>query len=124
MFDAYRETIDERHATVAEAVTHIERYFAGDFGTPLLQCSFAAFEAGQLVGATLVSLDEGDPLIAQVYTAPSHQNRGIARALIQLSINTLAAKREPFVNLVVTVGNEPAEHLYKTMDFKPVRKLT
>ncbi len=119
MFDAYRGTIDERHKSAAEAVQHIKRYFAGDFGTPLLDCSFAAFEADRPVSTTLVSLDQGDPLLPQVFTAPSHQNHGIARALIQLSMNALAAKSETVVALVVTVGNEPAEHLYEAMGFEP-----
>ncbi len=119
MFDAYRGTLDERHKSAAEAVAHIERYFAGDFGTPLLDCSYVAFETGRAISAVLVSLDEGDPLLPQVFTTPSHQNRGLARALIQLSINALEAKSETVVALVVTVGNEPAEHLYEAMGFEP-----
>ena len=123
MFDSYHGTIDETHGSVAEAVAHIKRYFAGDFGTPLLDCSFAALEADRPVSVTLVSLDEGDPLLAQVYTGSPYQNLGIARALIQLSINALAAKRETVLKLVVTVGNEPAEHLYQRMGFEPVEQV-
>ena len=123
MFDAYRGTIDERHKSVAEAVSHIGRYFAGDFGTPLLDCSHLAFEASRAISTTLVSIDQGDPLLAQVFTAPSHQNRGIAGALIQLSMNALAAKSVNVLNLIVTVGNEPAEHLYEKLDFQFVAQI-
>ena len=123
MFDAYRGTIDERHKSAAEAVAHIKRYFRGDFGAPSLDCSYVAFETGRAISATLVSLDNGDPLLAQAFTAPSHQNHGIARALIQLTINALAAKSEAVVTLVVTVGNEPAEHLYKAMGFEPIQPI-
>ena len=115
MFDAYNGTID--HQSEEEAVARTERYFLGGVGTPWLDCSYVAFEGNQPVSATLVSLDQGDPLLAQAFTAPSHQNRGIAAALIQLSMNALAAKSVAVLNLIVTVGNEPAEHLYEKLGF-------
>ena len=123
MFDAYRGTIDERHKSAAEAIVHIERYFAGDFGAPLLDCSYVAFETGRAISAVLASLDQGDPLLPQVFTTPSHQNRGLARTLIQLSMNALEAKSETVLNLVVTAGNEPAEHLYQRMGFEPLEQV-
>ena len=122
MLAAYRGTIDERHRSVAEAVAHIAKYFAGEFGDPLLDCSFVALEEDRPISVTLVSMLEGAPHLAQVYTAPERQKHGLAGALLKLSMNELAAKGLPAVGLVVTVGNAPAEHLYRKLGFEPVEE--
>ena len=122
MLAAYRGTIDERHRSLAEAVAHVAKYFAGEFGSPLLDCSFVALEDARPISVTLVSMLEGAPHLAQVYTAPERQNHGVAGALIQLSMKELAAKGVPAVGLVVTVGNAPAEHLYQKLGFEPLEE--
>jgi GNAT superfamily N-acetyltransferase len=119
MLDAYRGTIDERHKTVAEAAEHIAKYFNGDFGKPLPDCSYMAIDAGRPVSVTLVSLDCDEPLLAQAYTAPAWQCRGLASALIQMSMNSLAAGGFRALNLVVTAGNTPAERVYRKLGFEP-----
>ena len=48
---------------------------------------------------------------------PSWKNRGLARALIQLSMNALLDRSESVLTLIVKVGNLPAEHLYESMGF-------
>ena len=122
MFDAYRGTIDERHGTVAEAVGHVGRYFDGEFGSPLLDCSYVALQDSRPISVTLVSMDDEEPLLAQAYTAPEWQNKGLARALIQISMNALAETGTRSLKLMATAGNRPAEQLYRRLGFKPVQQ--
>jgi predicted GNAT family acetyltransferase len=37
-----------------------------------------------------------------------------------MSMNALAAKALPVLNLMVTSGNDPAEHVYQKLGFEPV----
>ncbi|MEX0785147.1 MAG: GNAT family N-acetyltransferase [Dehalococcoidia bacterium] len=120
MLEAYRGTIDERYSKVQDTIAHVMRYFAGAFGNPILDCSFVVLDRERLVSTSLVTFDAGEPLLAQVYTAPAHQNRGLAGALIQLSMNALAADGYSTLSLIATVGNAPAEHLYSKLGFAPV----
>ena len=119
MLEAYRGTTDERHETVAEAISHVAKYFDGEFGSPLLDCSYVAIQDSRPISVTLISMDSGEPLLAQVYTAPECQNRGLASALIQMSMNTLAENGSRVLNLMVTAGNAPAEHVYRKLGFEP-----
>ena len=91
---------------------YLWKFFDSGLATPLPDCSFVALDEGRIVAATQVCLDEGRPLFARAYTLPSWQNRGLARALIQLSQNALIERGEQVLALMVKVGNLPARHLY------------
>lgn len=107
---------------MAEAISHVGKYLDGEFGSPLLDCSYVALQDSRPISVTLVALDGGEPLLAQVYTAPDWQNKGLATALIQMSMNTLAESGVRVLNLMATAGNAPAEHLYRNLGFKPVHQ--
>ena len=66
---------------------------------------------------TLVSWFQDEPLLAQVYTAPEWKNRGLATTLMMMSMNALEEKGYQALNLVVTAGNKPAEHVYTKLGF-------
>ena len=117
MLAAYTGGIDDSGETIVDAEDSVRTLFDGGFGTPLLDSSFVALDGGSIVAVTLVTVFEGRPLLAQAYTVPSWQNQGLARALIQLSENTLFERGEQVLALVVTVGNLPAQHLYESMGF-------
>jgi GNAT superfamily N-acetyltransferase len=117
MFEAYRGGVDDSGETIADAEGSIRTLFASGFGTPLLECSFVALDGTTIVAVTLVTVFEGRPLLAQAYTVPAWQNRGLARALIQLCENALLDRGESVLALAVTVGNLPALHLYASMGF-------
>src|SRR3990170_714563 len=55
-----------------------------------------------------VSLDDGLPLIAYAFTAARWKGRGLGSALLQLSLNALAASGHRHAHLWVTAGNVPA----------------
>ena len=81
--------------------------------------SFAAVAQDGLAGMTLVNELHG-PLISEVVVDPSHRRRGLARRLVARSV---AAAREIGLGsprLVVTVGNEPARALYRSLGFADV----
>ncbi len=117
MFAAYRGGVDDSGETIADAEGSVRTFFGGGFGTPLPECSFVALDGGSIVAVTLVSVFEGRPLLAQAYTLPSWQNRGLARTLIQHSMNALIDRGESVLTLAVTVGNAPAQHLYESIGF-------
>ncbi len=117
MLDAYRGGLDEPDMTLDDTRRYVRRFFDERETTPLLDCSFVALDGARIVAAALVCLDEGRPLLARAYTVPAWRNRGVARALIQLSMNALLDRGESTLALFVKVGNVPAEHLYLSMGF-------
>jgi GNAT superfamily N-acetyltransferase len=117
MFDAYRGGVDDPGATLDDALGSVRTFFDAGFGPPRFDCSFVALDGGRIVAVTLVCMLERRPLLAQAYTLPPWQNQGLARTLIQLSMNALLERGESTLALVVTVGNVPAQHLYESMGF-------
>lgn len=120
MLDAYRGTIDfDGDETLEDAVQEVDGVLAGCAGPALLSASYVALAGTALASATLVTLAQGQPLLAYVYTASRWKNRGLAGALIQMSMNALARQGHTTLRLAVTAGNAPAEHLYRRLGFVP-----
>ena len=117
MLDAYRGGFDDPDVTLDDTRASVHKFFEGGFAEPLLECSFVALDGAGIVAVTLVCLDEGRPLLARAYTVPAWQNRGLARALIQLCMNALLNRGESELTLLVKAGNVPAERLYDSMGF-------
>lgn len=121
MLDAYAGTLDlGGEETLDDARAEVGRVLDGSYGEPLLEASFVALEDDTPVAVTLVTLYEGTPFLAFVYTGASWKGQGLAPALIQLSINALAARGYDRLTLVVTAGNEPAMRIYERMGFAEV----
>ncbi len=119
MLDAYAGTIDASgEETLEDARTEIRNVFEGVYGEPLLDASYVALEDDTPVAVTLVTLYEGAPFLAFVFTGASWKGQGLAPALIQLSMNALAAREYDRLALVVTRGNEAAMRIYKRMGFE------
>lgn len=117
MYAAYDGGFDEPGITMGDVEGYLWKFFDSGIAAPLPECSFVALDEGRIVAVTQVCLDEGRPLLARAYTTPSWQNRGLARALIQLSQNALLERGEQVLALIVNVGNSPARHLYESMGF-------
>lgn len=118
MLDAYAGTIDvSGEETLDDARAEVGRALDGNYGKPLLDASFVALEDDTPVAATLVTLYGGAPFLAFVYTGASWKGQGLGPALIQLSINALAAYGYDCLTLFVTRGNEPAMRIYERMGF-------
>jgi len=120
MLEAYRGTIDDEGETLEETRAAVQQLFDGDFGPLLWAVSEVIEDGGRLVAATLITVWEDRPFVAFTVTAPSHQRQGLARAGLQRAMNRLRAGDETELQLVVTLGNAPAEHLYASLGFDRV----
>jgi len=60
------------------------------------------------------------PLVAELAVAKDRRGRGIGRALLEAAMGRLAGRDEPRVALYVTVGNDPATNLYRSIGFTQV----
>ncbi len=119
LLDAYRGTLDDEGETLDDARRTVREIFAGAAGTLMWSVSEVTEREGRIVSATLVTLWQDLPLVAQMVTAPDWQRRGLARAGLLRTINRLAAGDETVVRLVVTQGNARAEALYESLGFRP-----
>jgi ribosomal protein S18 acetylase RimI-like enzyme len=118
MLDAYRGTIDfEPTDTLADARKELAGSFAGEAGRFLADASFLAVEEDGVVSASLVTRYEDAPFVAFTMTRADRKGKGLARGLLIRSLHALADARGSHVDLEVTAGNEPAEHLYRSLGF-------
>jgi len=122
LYAAYRGTIDAAGETFDEARAEIEELLSGRYGKFLRDCSFVIEEGDFLVSACLVTWwpPHRAPLVAFTMTRPEARRRGLARGLIQRSINALLDRGENRLTLVVTNGNEAAQRLYESLGFRPM----
>jgi GNAT superfamily N-acetyltransferase len=118
MLDAYRGTIDGDGETRDDALDEVRSFFEGKAGAPLLDCSFVALDGDRPVSASLIALQDGQPLAAYVYTGAAWKNRGLAHALLECSMDALAGAGYTTLALWVTAGNVPAERVYRALGFQ------
>ncbi|MGH2586692.1 MAG: GNAT family N-acetyltransferase, partial [Dehalococcoidia bacterium] len=85
---------------------------------PLLDCSFVALDGERPVSASLIALQDEQPLASYVFTAPAWKNRGLARALLECSMDAPAGAGYTTLALWVTAGNVPAECVYRALGFR------
>src|SRR2546425_10713870 len=79
--------------------------------------SQVSLEGDRIVGAILITHWMGMPLVAELGVAKDRRGRGFGRALLQAAMTRLAGRDESRLALYVTVGNDPAIVLYRSMDF-------
>ena len=120
MLEAYQGTIDYEGETLQDAVSEVQATIDGKYGLFLNECSFLIEEGERILSACMVTWSERMqlPLLAYSMTHPAVKNQGMATFLIKKSINALHAQRYREVYLVVTEGNEAAQHLYKKIGFR------
>ncbi|MGZ8581651.1 MAG: GNAT family N-acetyltransferase [Actinomycetota bacterium] len=85
--------------------------------------SFLASEDDEIVSACLVTRFEGTPFIAFTMTRADRMGRGLSTALLTTTLQALARAGESSVDLIVTAGNAPAEHIYASLGFEVVDTL-
>jgi GNAT superfamily N-acetyltransferase len=121
MWEAYRGTPDEKDVGdgVVSATEEIRRTFTGVYGPFLATASFTATDEGRPVAAALVTVWNDVPLLAYVFTAPSHAGQGLGRRLIEAVMHTLGEQGHRVLSLAVTEDNVRARRLYESMGFTP-----
>ena len=114
---AYAGTFDDQGQTRSSYESEAARTVAGGYGPVQWHASLVA-EApeGEAIGATVVTHDRGQLLLAFALVAAAWRNRGLGAALIVRSGNRLAAAGRSEWTLAVTAGN-PAQHLYERLGF-------
>lgn len=124
MLAAYRGTVDDEGETLVEATAEVERTLAGDYGPFLGDCSFRANNGGRIVGACMVTLWKGCPLVAHIVVHPDAQRKGIGTFLLTATGNALLAAGYSELELLVTEANEGAVSLYRKVGFETLDRLT
>jgi len=99
---------------------YVAGLFKGDSGQFMPDASHVALEGDRIVGAILITHWMGMPLVAELGVAKDRRGRGLGRALLETAMGRLAGRDEPRLALYVTVGNDPALGLYRSMDFVQV----
>jgi N-alpha-acetyltransferase 10/11 len=122
-FDSYDPGV--AGATVDEAIADIRAAFAGEYGElwPAASLVATSDEGGIAAAVQVVRRapwpDTPDcPFVIELFTAPGHRRRGLARALLAGAL-TVAGRRE--VALRVSADNRPALALYRDLGFRDWR---
>ena len=89
----------------------------GDSGRFMPDASYVLLEGERIVGAILLAHWMGMPLIAELGVAKDRRGQRIGRALVEASMGRLAGLGEPRIALYVTLGNDPAIGLYRSLGF-------
>lgn len=123
MIAAYQGTVDDEGETESDAVGEVERVVAGEYGPFLADRSFVVEDQARIVGASLVSLWEGHPLLAYTIVHPELKRRGIGTLLMAETGNALLSAGYSELELFVTEANEPALRLYRKLGFRVADRL-
>ena len=117
MVESYRGTVDwEDGDDENVAAAEIRNTIAGDYGTFLPRASLQTRVNGVVSSQIVCTLFEGTPLIAFVYTDPTHAGRGLATRLIRAAAQALDDDGYAELTLYVTDTN-PAVALYEKLGF-------
>lgn len=122
-FDSYDPGV--AGATVDEATADIRAAFGGEYGElwPAASLVATSGESGIAAAVQVVRRapwpDTPDcPFVIELFTAPEHRRRGLARALLA-GVLAVTDRRE--VALRVSADNEPALALYRDLGFRDWR---
>jgi ribosomal protein S18 acetylase RimI-like enzyme len=120
---AYQNHIDSQINDQYRSATGARRFLTNivqypGCGTFFAPASVAALGAGALCGVSLASLVSHDVgHITQVCVAPSYQGTGLGYELVRRSMESLSTRGCRAISLTVTVANESALRLYRSMGF-------
>lgn len=118
MDKSYKDTIDYEGETLEQCAEEMRGTLTGKYGPFIDAASFCTIVDGIAASASIVTLYKGKPLLAFSMTSPTFQGQGMARYLIERSIDGLSKLGYPDFYLVVTSGNISAERLYTKIGFK------
>lgn len=118
MLAAYQGSIDDAGETLAEAIAAAQEMLGGRYGLLIDRCSFVAEQAGLPIGACIITLWKGTPLVCNIMVHPAHKNQGLGTFLLKHSANALFEHGYRDLVLYVTVGNDSAQHLYEKLGFQ------
>lgn len=109
--------------SVEEAIDDIRDSFRGSYGQLWTAASPVAVVNGEVAAAVLTVLrapwsDVPDcPFVLEVFTAPSHRRKGLARTLLREAMGVVRSAGETTIALRVRSDNQPALDLYRSLGF-------
>ncbi len=120
----YYGTIDYDWGDEAEGRALLANDLNPDWGDFMDDFSIAAWDGDKMVGLITIVQENDAPhrqCITNVCTLPDYRGRGIGRAIITTALNRLLAAGFDEARLFVTIGNDPAYRLYKSLGFFDVK---
>jgi GNAT superfamily N-acetyltransferase len=126
IYNNYIGTSDEEmvSSSRAQAAAIIHAMFHNDYNLLDPGGSYLAIDrSGSMVGDVILgdaSRDPGDhqAWIMDISVAPAYRGKGLGKALILSAINAAKADDYPRIGLIVTIGNNSAQSLYRTLGFE------
>ena len=120
MFESYKNTIDYNGETLQDANSEVRGTLNGKYGRFLKNCSFVYEKEDEIYSASMVTFYEKleMPLLTFLMTHPNFKKCGIAKFLLQKSINSLVENDFQELSLFVTEENTPALSLYHNLGFQ------
>ena len=114
--DSFAITVDEEAATADEEWAEMVARGAASARAENL----VAYDAGVPAGMGYVGVDDdGVAHVFAMWVAPESRRRGVATALLDRMEATARRARAHTIHLWVTVGEAPAEELYRRAGFIP-----
>jgi ribosomal protein S18 acetylase RimI-like enzyme len=124
LIDVYEGHLEQQFGlhvgSEAEWRGYVGGLFKGDSGRFMPDASYVALEGDRIVGAILVTEWMGMPLVAELGVAKDRRGQGVGRSLLEAAMNRLAGRDELRLALYVTLGNDPAVSLYRSLGFAQV----
>ena len=102
----------------AEWRDYMTSIWKGVSGTYTPLASWLTRDDAGLAGASLVSTWMGTPLLAELGVRKDRRGQGLGRALVTATMNALIDLGYDRLSLYVTLGNDPAIHLYEGLGFR------
>ncbi len=99
---------------------YVTGIWKGDSGTYIPLASWAVRDSTGVAGVSLATHWMGSPLLSELGVRKDRRGEGLGRALILQTMNALADLAYDRLGLYVTVGNDPAIALYKSLGFTQV----
>ena len=99
---------------------YVTGIWKGDSGTYIPLASWAVRDPDGVAGVALASHWMGTPLLSELGVRKDRRGEGLGRALVVQTMNALADLAYDRLGLYVTLGNDPALALYKSLGFTQV----
>ncbi|MEO8288328.1 MAG: GNAT family N-acetyltransferase [Chloroflexota bacterium] len=126
VYHNYKGTADEEmvSSSPAQAAAIIRAMFHNDYNLLDPTGSYLAVDkSGRLIGDVILgdasrSLTELQGWIMDISIAQEYRGQGLGKALITSAINAAKAHGYPRIGLIVTIGNNIAQSLYRSLGFE------
>ncbi len=114
------QTFGMHRGTEEEWRDYVTGIWKGDSGTYLPLASWAVRDPSGVAGVSLATHWMGAPLLSELGVRKDRRGKGLGRALVIQTMNALADLAYDRLGLYVTVGNDPAMALYKSLGFRQI----